>query len=638
MVGTVGIALSGGGITGIVAGMCSLNSLQSLSPTAFRNVTFSTVSGGTIAYGVYVNAIEKGIALSYPMYDPSVPSSSLPLEITTEDKPLWFANVINYLKWIPLPTPSTDDAEAVAAAAAAVTSSSSSPSSSLQTDEGGGVGPPFHWPLKEGVPHSDPVTEMPGWQGRTMLDNEPGCWYDSDGIDPGVAGLHLQCEPSSEDGSCKESCSYTTGVVIAEMCYKFTNSDGEESPLWLVETNPAKNVVHEHVGGEGHPDVFDCDQWCKGTATSLGTSSVGKCVEKTVDGRRSAFCECSQEYSHDGVVRSDSSTSSSSSSLQANWWTDVIDLAFWEGYGIHDYQIDGGGKDNVWIANFALIDKSVCPITLDAGTSTYVGSSTHLSYGSMEMRTGELYVTPSHPTPLYIEHKTPLDVMGYSSAFWAASILEGDGGRIDPEYRFLKDSVAIATFGDSSSSSVESHAAYLADGGLVDTTGIVTLLRNKLPRIIAFYDNNDPLSDLNAPIAHLFGVSGPSNSMNNLPGPALSQVFDPELFAPLYANLTIADAGGRLLGRLSNVSVRSNAYFGVEPYVLEELLIFSTEYSAEFLDSFEDEEGILNVIDVEFWPNGFPVSMTTADANLLCMLCDWRIRAHEDEIRSLFFE
>ena len=57
---TVGIALSGGGLTGIIGGLCSTHSLISRFPDfPLEDATFSTVSGGTIARGIHVNAGER---------------------------------------------------------------------------------------------------------------------------------------------------------------------------------------------------------------------------------------------------------------------------------------------------------------------------------------------------------------------------------------------------------------------------------------------------------------------------------------------------------------------------------------------------------------------------------------------------
>jgi hypothetical protein len=115
---------------------------------------------------------------------------------------------------------------------------------------------------------------------------------------------------------------------------------------------------------------------------------------------------------------------------------------------------------------------------------------------------------------------------------------------------------------------------YLNDGGLVDTTGIVTLLQKKVPRILAFYNNNEPLSTLNSTFADLFGVEVSTDTMNSLEGASLAQVFNESLFDGVIGNLT---DGSVLRARLDNVQVQANSYLGVESYELEELIIFSNE-------------------------------------------------------------
>jgi len=63
------------------------------------------------------------------------------------------------------------------------------------------------------------------------------------------------------------------------------------------------------------------------------------------------------------------------------------------------------------------------------------------------------------------------------------------------------------------------------DGGLLDTTGIVPHLREKVDTIIASYNNNNALEDLNSTFAFLFGVTTNTDTMNSLEGPTLAQVF-----------------------------------------------------------------------------------------------------------------
>ncbi len=140
------------------------------------------------------------------------------------------------------------------------------------------------WPVR-----GEPPVDIPGWQGKTKI-KAPGSWKDSDGVVPGEAGLHH----AYKDSRCTEA--DPAMQPIAEACYVFSrdnNGTPEQSPLWLIETNPAKDECHEHRGGEGHPDVFDCDAFCKGSADAdRNAYSSGKCVKALAEGVWSARCEC----------------------------------------------------------------------------------------------------------------------------------------------------------------------------------------------------------------------------------------------------------------------------------------------------------------------------------------------------------
>ena len=92
------------------------------------------------------------------------------------------------------------------------------------------------------------------------------------------------------------------------------------------------------------------------------------------------------------------------------------------------------------------------------------------------------FTTSPETSTLTITHKSVLDIMAYSSAFWAAGILESS----KIEYNLLKSSIPMATF-------FNNEDTFIGDGGLVDTTGIVSHLQRKVNKIVAFYDNNSPL-------------------------------------------------------------------------------------------------------------------------------------------------
>ena len=99
-------------------------------------------------------------------------------------------------------------------------------------------------------------------------------WYDTDGVDPGVAGCHI----GVTDGSDKKK---RNGRTFGEACI---------DNVLLIESNPGANVVHPHKGDDGHPDLFNCSIWCKGRG-----KTSGRCV-KVATGLKgcaaSARCAC----------------------------------------------------------------------------------------------------------------------------------------------------------------------------------------------------------------------------------------------------------------------------------------------------------------------------------------------------------
>ena len=99
-------------------------------------------------------------------------------------------------------------------------------------------------------------------------------WYDTDGVDPGVAGCHI----GVMDGSDKKK---KNGRTFGEACI---------DNVLLIESNPGTHVVHPHKGDHGHPDLFNCSNWCKGKG-----KTSGRCVKVTTGLKgcaSSARCAC----------------------------------------------------------------------------------------------------------------------------------------------------------------------------------------------------------------------------------------------------------------------------------------------------------------------------------------------------------
>ena len=116
------------------------------------------------------------------------------------------------------------------------------------------------------------VTYIPSkWQGKPIVETPGGpttWWKDTDGIDPGTPGCHLELAPNGE-----------TGRSFGEACL----ANG-----LLVETNPGKGVVHSHGNDVGHPDTFDCNLWCRCQGAERG--HCGEAEAKLCG--KSASCVC----------------------------------------------------------------------------------------------------------------------------------------------------------------------------------------------------------------------------------------------------------------------------------------------------------------------------------------------------------
>lgn len=140
---------------------------------------------------------------------------------------------------------------------------------------------------------------LPGFLGKTEIETPiPGYegdqyWSDSDGVDPAVAGCHFPFTGRTPAGAC--SGPLKPAGVFGEFC-----NPAEGDPMHqadfpvgaLIESNPGAGVCHPHENGLGHPDVYDCDAFCKGTQTG---SHTGKCVAAVCNSDSaiaSARCEC----------------------------------------------------------------------------------------------------------------------------------------------------------------------------------------------------------------------------------------------------------------------------------------------------------------------------------------------------------
>merc|ERR1711881_302378 len=118
-----------------------------------------------------------------------------------------------------------------------------------------------------------------------------------------------------------------------------------------------------------------------------------------------------------------------------------------------------------------------------------------------------------------------------------------------------------------------------------------------------------------------------------LPGPVFSQVFDSSLWSEVAAQLENTTSVDGPAAHLKNVRVMSNSFFGVQEYVLEELLIIGNGGTPAFVRSIRDPE-VAAHLDSNF-PSHYTTHIDPFDANLLCAYSGWKVRRHWAEISRM---
>ncbi len=98
-------------------------------------------------------------------------------------------------------------------------------------------------------------------------------WYDTDGVEPGIAGCHIGVKGPEDKTPNNRS--------FGEVCL---------SDVVLIESNPGKDKIHSHKGDIGAPYLVNCSDWCKGTGLPKGGSC--KKVNGPAPCTASARCEC----------------------------------------------------------------------------------------------------------------------------------------------------------------------------------------------------------------------------------------------------------------------------------------------------------------------------------------------------------
>jgi len=284
-------------------------------------------------------------------------------------------------------------------------------------------------------------------------------------------------------------------------------------------------------------------------------------------------------------------------------WEDLIYELYKHEYGIDELK----GGDLTWYNDFSFVPIDKAPLKLNdyRYMDDPLGSA---GMGYREMKTGQMY-------PASV-NATILDAVSWSSAFWATQPLESN----IVEFELLHLGLP------------RNDDFYFADGGLIGPAAITNLLRAQTDTVVAFYNNLGDIAKRTFAIAMLFGINSKIKSPS-MAGGIHTQVFPKELGAEVMANLTNPKI---LRARLTNVPVLDNEWLGIKAYTLKTLIIVSTMYNDEFVDSFKDTRIKENLGSglLGGFPTNYLSGMPTLDANMLCMLQEWRSNKYREEIAA----
>mmetsp|Transcript_11524 Transcript_11524/g.24618 ORF Transcript_11524/g.24618 Transcript_11524/m.24618 type:complete len:308 (+) Transcript_11524:2904-3827(+) len=278
------------------------------------------------------------------------------------------------------------------------------------------------------------------------------------------------------------------------------------------------------------------------------------------------------------------------------------------------------GGDIPWTSSFAFIDgKTPLHVKNPRWGALEPSSAERLHHVLSDMSSGSNYIVPFDHRP----KPSVLEALSYTSAFWAVLLVTGNAISYKLFGNLLLRANSSLFFNPTEKTA--SNEKLILDGGVIDTTGLIGLLQHQKENIILFYNNNVPLSQIQSPIAYLFGVDTATDSMNGLLGPSLSQVFPSVLYPEVIANLTNPKVG---IAHLRGIHVLPNRIMGVEPYIIGSFVVFSNAKN----DNFVLEDEMTSSQLSPSWPDRYMFAPPRLDANVLCMFSDWKVRNYREEL------
>lgn len=240
------------------------------------------------------------------------------------------------------------------------------------------------------------------------------------------------------------------------------------------------------------------------------------------------------------------------------------------------------------------------------------------------------------------------DAAGNSSSAFVATIIDKFGS----QYGWLEHLVPVFDYWPVNDAGAKHNAAYpyfIGDGGNFEDTGIASLVRRRLSKIVSFINGNTPLTwddavgqvGCDSQIATLFGYApketgkpwerfGPSSTSPH----RFAQIFDADRFLPFLEDLWDAhQQGATALSVQSALPVIKNARLGIEGgYSTDVLFVINTPVTG-WLDQLQESVRlVLKAPGYDHFPNYETLTqlhLGPTEVNLLAHLSCWNVVGEE---------
>jgi hypothetical protein len=199
------------------------------------------------------------------------------------------------------------------------------------------------------------------------------------------------------------------------------------------------------------------------------------------------------------------------------------------------------------------------------------------------------------------------------------------------------------------------NAAYsytFADGGLLENTGVASMLARRVPNVVAFVNSATPLAMqdgeivVDSQIPLLFGITPSQRSLlhkepmrQTVPNQDLTfvQVFPESSYKELKEGLWNANSAGGPAMFQQTLQTVANPHFGVPVYTVNVLWVYNTavqDWSNQLQPSVQ--QVVKSTKDFPNYDTIWQLQLTPTEVNLLADLSCWNVMSNAEMVKGMF--